>query len=338
MKNITTLSILVILLTLVHSFAQSDDEWSNQLVFNRVFENGQKISDVKFDSNDINVFGKISSLNDSNQKTLQLVKFDDDTKKMKIYLNGIIENLNIKRLFQRDSTVFIYKMEYTWYAKTLKNSIPEKATVVETQILDRLGNQVITVVQVMFQKSGKELYCWSDEILSESNGNQDIVLPQVLKVKRVSLSMDDLKGVDNPNEYISYALWTKDAFYRYAKNNVKDSILFSELIDSSKVKYTSTVIYKDTRDQKRLYINNYSSDNYYSYISTIDIVPFPSLSNDPIIPEGSAIIWEKTNTMNDYFNMKNKVNFIGANGFSKIELKNMKKIIEVLEQIIRKIN
>lgn len=339
MKKLKTLITSITLFISTISFAQ-DYEWNNRILFNRVYENNQMLSNFKMDEDvHTDVFGKESFINNNNEKIFELVKYDSKKDQMLPYLTGAIDNLKTERSFRRDSATFINKMAFTWHVKNIENNSIRKASVYETTIMDQIGRQIITTVHIKFHDSNREMYCWGEEDFSDPSSN-DIVLPQMFKVKRISVPTDNeygMKDINDPEEKVNYAFWTKNGFYRYAKNGIKDKIEFKKLNDSIKEGNVSMLIYNDVNGEERLYTNTYMGDNT-TYVSTLDITPFPVYSDHPVIPLETVIVWEKFSITKEYFNMIIKLEFIGENGLSEKEINNMSGKVKCLEQLTEDFN
>ena len=92
-------------------------------------ENGGVIEDCKIayrtfgrlNEDDSNVYGKNSYLNDKSQKIFELTKFDPDVDQMIPFSSGEIDSLKIDHSFNKDSTLFIYEMEFNWYEYNKKD-------------------------------------------------------------------------------------------------------------------------------------------------------------------------------------------------------------------------
>jgi hypothetical protein len=335
MKNIKILIILILIATT--SYAQEEDTWTDKQIFKRVYKNSQKISDLFTNKNSKNGIGRYSYLNDKNQKVYELLKLDPASSRMKPYLTGKIDNLKIKTSYQRDSTTIIYEMTFTWNAGIPKDISSEQAKVHETYIFEGITDQVIKIVEIDFIDSKDQFYAWNEEN-NEEDSNKDLSFPQFLKIKRIAY-LDEKSNkevnIKDPEEKIIYALWTKNAFYRYAKNGLKDKVEFKERLDSTNSTPLNTILfYKDTNNKKRLYMNNYLEGEDNLYVSTIDVNPFPLESENPIIPFGTAIIWEKLNPSKKFLNLSIKLEFIGSKGFSHKEITNMEKETGLIKKMI----
>jgi len=178
-------------------------------------------------------------------------------------------------------------------------------------------------------RSDIDLWIWKKE---------KIELPEFLKIKRIAY-LDEKSNkevnIKDPEEKIIYALWTKNAFYRYAKNGLKDKVEFKERLDSTNSTSLNTILfYKDTNNKERMYMNNYLEGEDNLYVSTIDVNPFPLESENPIIPFGTAIIWEKLNPSKKFLNLSIKLEFIGSKGFSHKEITNMEKETGLIKKMI----
>jgi len=298
----------------------------------------QKISDLYTNPNSKKGIGRDSYINDQNQKIFELVKLDTLSSEMLPYLTGKIEDLKIKRSFQRDSTIFIYEMKYAWNVRDPKEVTSKLAKVYEITIMDIISEQAITIVQINFLDSNEEFYAWDEHSNPDQVYKKGISFPLFLKIKSISYQPEDsndLIYMKKPQEKINYALWTKNAFYRYAKNGLKDKIEFAAQTDSINTTPFNTMIsYKNTKGKGSLYMNNYYEDDPEEYVSTIDINQFPIESDDPIISFGNAIVWEKLNPAKKYMNMSIKLEYVDKKGFSKKEIISMEKEIDILELMI----
>ena len=336
MKNLKILIILILIAT--SSYAQEEDTWTNKQIFTRVYKNGKKISDLSTNKNSKNGIGRYSYLNDKNQKVYELLKLDPVSSQMKPYLTGKIDNLKTETSYQRDSTTFIYKMTFTWNAGIPKDISSEQAKVHETYIFEGLTDQFFRIVEIDFIDSKDQFYAWSEESSSEETKNKDLSFPQFLKIKRIGF-LDEKSNkevnIKDPEEKIIYALWTKNAFYRYAKNGIKDKVEFKERLDSTNSTPLNTILrYKDTNNKERLYMNNYLEGEDNLYVSTIDINPFPLESDNPLIPLETAIVWEKLNPSKEFLNLSIKLEYIGSKGFSSKEITNMEKETDLIKKMM----
>ncbi len=242
MKKITLLTTIIFIFLTTVSFAQ-EDEWSSKYLLNRLFKNGQKIGDRNSKGAEINLYGKNSYLDKNGEKVFELVKFDTLSKTIIPFLTGKIDGLQVDKSDSEDSPYKIKTVLFTWNIERANEEVIQTAEVLERTIIDYLGKQTITILYIKFNNSNENYFAWNEENYYENDEKKDISIPQFLKVKRICVSIEDseeAKDLINPEEKINYALWTQNAFYRYAKSGLKDKIKFARQFDTIHFVYHSS--------------------------------------------------------------------------------------------------
>jgi hypothetical protein len=85
----------------------------------------------------------------------------------------------------------------------------------------------------------------------------------------------------------------------------------------------------------QFYMNNYYEDDYDEYVSTIDTGPFPLDADRPVISSEAVIVWESFDLINEYVKMSIQSSFIGSNGFTDAELKDIEEKMLVIMTMIQ---
>ena len=215
-------------------------------------------------------------------------------------------------LIGNDSTITQYETVFKWVYNT-SNNIPDTAYVSQIFFNSNDTGYSIKVEQVDFQ-DGTSYMSWGGKELYVAEGETELSLPVMLKIKRIVINGNVKDDVKKPDEIVTYAEWTNKGFYRYSVTGEKDSLLFEGLVKREQaIKNFETVRFDNTSGEPFVFSNFYYNTEPHYYVSTMDMFQFPYKSGALNSNNGTmkSNIWEKMNLIVEYTKTLMKLKIIG---------------------------
>ncbi len=237
------------------------------------------------------------------------------------------ESVIINRL--EDDLVSLFTIQYLWEAEHFESQLKTKLDVTERYYVNKETRRILRTE--IWESENFNFFGWGEHIENMEANHVDIGKLELFKIKRIATGAEEILNIEEPEKYINYAFLTPKGFYRFNMNKVKDSVIFSGVIEIIELSpYNKMVSYNTTDGGSFLLSNNYDRNDINYYVSSLDMSPFPNYSEEKIIELGNIIVWEKCDFIDEWINLQLKQVVLAEQGMSKEEL----SVINLKTQIL----
>lgn len=232
-----------------------------------------------------------------------------------------------------DGLVTLFTIQYVWEVEHFKSNLKTNMEVEERYYVNNETRRILRTE--IWESENFNFFGWGEHIENIEENHIDIGKIELFKIKRIATDADRILDIEQPEEYINYALLTPKGFYRFNRNQVKDSVNFSGETELTELTpYNTIVSYKTTDGDDFLLSNNYDRNDINYYVSSLDMSPFPNYSEEKIIELGNIIVWEKCDFIDEWTSLLLKQTVLANQGISKKELRVLNSKSMILKNCI----